>query len=92
VQGQSFRAGILGHQSNKRLESFAPCHSQSLLLADLKETVLFSGFQDPHTKIRETRKLGAIHEKHFVERKNKGRKTDKNSSPRRLEFMPRNLD
>jgi hypothetical protein len=29
--------GILGHQFNKRLESFAPCSSKSLLLTDFKE-------------------------------------------------------
>jgi hypothetical protein len=46
-----------------------------------------------HTKkIPETRKLQAIHEKHFVERKNEGRKPDNNLSLRRLEFKPRNLD
>jgi hypothetical protein len=28
----------------------------------------------------------------IVERKNEGRKPDKNSSLRRLEFMPRNLE
>jgi hypothetical protein len=28
---------ILGYQFNKKLESFAPYYSQSLLLADLKE-------------------------------------------------------
>jgi hypothetical protein len=32
------RDGILGHQINKRLESFAPCYSQSLILADVKKT------------------------------------------------------
>jgi hypothetical protein len=31
-------------------------------------------------KIRETRKLESIHEKHFVERKNEGRKPDKTQS------------
>ena len=31
------RDRILGHQFNKRLESFAPCYSQSLLLVDFKE-------------------------------------------------------
>jgi hypothetical protein len=31
------RDGILWHQLNKWLESFAPCYSQSLLLADFKE-------------------------------------------------------
>jgi hypothetical protein len=44
------------------------------------------------TKIRETRKLKSVHEKYFVERKNEGRKLDKNSNLRRLELMPRNLD
>ncbi len=29
---------------------------------------------------------------HFAERKNEGRKLDKNSSLRRLEFIPRNLE
>jgi hypothetical protein len=31
------RDGILGHKFEKRLESFAQCYSQSLLLADFKE-------------------------------------------------------
>jgi hypothetical protein len=35
------RDGILGHQLNKRLDSFAPCHSQSHLLADFKEIPTF---------------------------------------------------
>ncbi len=33
------RGGVLGHQFNKRLESFAPCHSQSLLGGILKKTI-----------------------------------------------------
>jgi hypothetical protein len=41
--------GILEHQFNKRLESFVPCYSQSLLLRILKKTILFSGFK-PLTK------------------------------------------
>jgi hypothetical protein len=36
--------GILGHQFNKRLESFAPYYSQSLLLADLEENNIFLWF------------------------------------------------
>ncbi len=36
VQTKS-RDGVLGHRFNKRLESFASCYSQSLLLADLKK-------------------------------------------------------
>ncbi len=77
---------------NKRLESFAPCYSQSLPLADLKKTILLSGLQILKKKIGETRQLGSINEWHFVEQKKVGRKPDKNSSPRRLEFMLRNFD
>jgi hypothetical protein len=44
------------------------------------------------TKVQKTRKLESIHELHFVEWKNEGRKPDKISSLRRLEFMPINLD
>ena len=56
----------------------------------LKKTILlrFSAFNNPYKKIPETRKLESFHERHFVERKNKGRKPDENSSLRRLEFMP----
>jgi hypothetical protein len=36
------RDGILGHQFNKRLESFDPCYSQSLLLADFNFKKTFS--------------------------------------------------
>jgi hypothetical protein len=32
-----YRDGILGHQFKKKLEYFALCYSQSLLLADFKE-------------------------------------------------------
>jgi hypothetical protein len=34
--------------------------------------ILFSGFKNPYKKIRETRKLESVHEKHFVEQKNEG--------------------
>jgi hypothetical protein len=44
------------------------------------------------TKNSKTRKLESIHELHFVEWKNDGRKPDKNKSLRRLEFLSRNLD
>jgi hypothetical protein len=37
-QKKMSRVGILGHQFDKRLKSFAPCYSQSLLLAYFKET------------------------------------------------------
>ncbi len=60
------------------------------LLADFKEnsTVLFSSFKKPYTKIRETRKLGSIHELHFVEWKDEDRKPDKNSSLRDSSLCP----
>ncbi len=32
-----------------------------------KKTILFSGFNNPYKKIRETRKPQSIHELHFVE-------------------------
>jgi hypothetical protein len=60
----------------------------SLLLVVLKKTILFFGFKNLYKKIRETKKLESIHEYHFVERENKGRKLDKNSSLLRLECMP----
>jgi hypothetical protein len=47
------RDGILGHQFNKRLESITSCYSQSLLLEDFKETILFSGFNEHYKKIGE---------------------------------------
>jgi hypothetical protein len=66
-----YRNEILYHQFNKRLETFALCYSQSLLLVDFKEN-------------HETRKLESIHKCHLLERKNEGRKPDKNSSLERL--------
>ncbi len=42
--------------------------------------------------IRWTRKLESIRGEHFVQSKDEGRKPDKNSSLRRLEFKPKNLD
>ncbi len=43
----------------------------------LKKTIIFSGFKNPHKKIRETSKLESIHVQYFVERKIEGRKLDK---------------
>jgi hypothetical protein len=48
----------------------------------LRKTILFSGFKNPFKNILETRKLVSIHKEHFVERKNEGRKPDKNPSMR----------
>jgi hypothetical protein len=71
------RKRILGHKYYKRLESFAPCYSQS-----------FNAGLTTHTKkIWGTRKLESVYEKHF-RRENKGRKPGKNGH----EFMPIDLD
>jgi hypothetical protein len=55
----------------------------------LKKTVLFFGFKNQSA---EQENSSLIHEEHFVEHKNEGRKPDKNSRLRRLEFMPKNLE
>jgi hypothetical protein len=60
-------------------------------MADFKENHTILWFYKS-LQIRETRKLKSIHELHFVELKNEGKKPDKISSLRRLKFMPRNLD
>jgi hypothetical protein len=71
--------GILGHQFNKRLESFASYYSQSLLYTTGGfERKPYSDLKIPSNKIRETRKLEFVYELHFVEWKNEGRKPDKN--------------
>jgi hypothetical protein len=83
--------GILGHQFNKRLESFAPCYSQSLLLADFKKNhTLLWCWKSLQKKIRKTRKLESIHENYFVERKILVENQTKLESKK--EFMPKNLD
>jgi hypothetical protein len=61
-------------------------------VADLKKTILYSGFKNTYKNPNETRKLESIDEYHCVERTNEGRKLDKNPNLRRLKFMSRNLD
>jgi hypothetical protein len=51
------RDGILGHEFDKRLESFARCYSQSFYWRILQKTILFCGFKTSYKKILETRKL-----------------------------------
>jgi hypothetical protein len=46
----------------------------------LKKAILYSGFNNPKEKIRETRKIESIYKWHFVEWKTEGRKPDENSS------------
>jgi hypothetical protein len=83
------RDKILGHHFNKGSILLLHAIHSPFYWRMLTKTILFSG---PYKKIRKTRKLESIHKYHFVERKNEGRKPDKNSSLRRLEFLPRNLD
>jgi hypothetical protein len=45
-----YRDGILGHQFKKRLEYFALCYSQSLLLADFNENHILLWFLNPILK------------------------------------------
>jgi hypothetical protein len=60
------RNGILGHQSNnKRLESFAPCHSQSLL-GGFQRRSYSSLVLKNLTKIPVKQKNWNIHEWHFL--------------------------
>ncbi len=82
------RDGIL--QFNKRLYSFAPCHSQSPQQADLKITILFSGFKNPYKKICETRKLKSWIQEYvtFCRTQKWWKKTGQKSNLRRLEFKP----
>jgi hypothetical protein len=57
----------------------------------LKTVILYSGVKNTYTKIRETRKLESFHGEHLGEGVSAGRIQDKNSSPKRLDFMPKSL-
>jgi hypothetical protein len=63
------RDGILGHQTNKRLESLLHANHSAFCWRILKKAILFYDKKNPYKKIHETRKLESVHEKHFVERK-----------------------
>jgi hypothetical protein len=67
------RDGILGHQFNKDSSLWLHAIHSPFYWRILKKTTLFFGFKNTK-KIRETRKLEYIHEKHFVEQKNEDRK------------------
>ncbi len=69
--------GILGHKFNKRLETFAPCYSQSPSTGGFLKRPYSPVFPKIFTKkIYEKRILGSIHEKRVLERKNEGTKPD----------------
>jgi hypothetical protein len=62
-------------------------------VADFEETILFSGFKNPYEKSAKQENSSLfMNSTLVVEWKNEGRKPDKDSSLRRLEFMHRNLD
>jgi hypothetical protein len=69
----------------KELESFAPCDSQSLILQDFKENHTLLWFKNPNKKISKEKNSS------LFMNCNEGRKPNKNSSLRRLEFTLRNL-
>jgi hypothetical protein len=79
----SYTQEILEHQFEKKTRVFC-----SMLFSVLSTGGLYRKpyptlvFKIHTRKIRETRKHESIHEYHFVERKNEGRKPDKNSSLR----------
>jgi hypothetical protein len=60
----------------KKLESFAPCYSQSPLLADFNENHILLCFQEILTK-KSAEQETRTHEQHFVEQKKEDRKPDK---------------
>jgi hypothetical protein len=84
------RNGILGHQFNKILESFALLHAihNPYNWRLLKKTILSPGFKNPYKKISET-KNSSLFMNSILQ--SEIRKPDKNSSLRRLDFTPRNL-
>jgi hypothetical protein len=61
--------GILGHQFNKRLETFAPYYSQ-YCTSGFERKTHSSPVLKILLKIRETRKLEFVYELHFSEWKN----------------------
>ncbi len=58
----------------------------------LQKNILFYDFKNPLKNSRNKKSRVYSWIAFFVERKDKGRKPDKNLSLRRLEYMPRNLD
>jgi hypothetical protein len=80
----SARDGILGHQFDKGLESFAPRFLQSLLLGKPYSTMILK----IHTKNQRSKKTQVYSLMAFSRTK----KPNKNPSLRILELMPRNLD
>jgi hypothetical protein len=83
---------ILGHQFNKRLESFAPCYSQSLLLADFKETHTLLWFEKPYNNKSAKRENSSLFMNSILWNGKMRIENKKKTLRRRLEFMPRKLD
>jgi hypothetical protein len=65
------RNGILGHQFNKKTSLLFHAIHSPLYLQYLKKTILFSGFKNPYKKSTKQENSNA-------ERKNSGKKPDKN--------------
>jgi hypothetical protein len=55
----------------------------------LQKTILFTGLKNPYKINLQNKKTQSIHEKHFVERKNVGRKSDKTRLWEDLSLCPK---
>ncbi len=68
----------IGHQFDKRLKSFVPCFSQSLLLADFTEKIiLHSGINSPYKKFRKKCKPESVFDNILENRKTRIEKRTK---------------
>jgi hypothetical protein len=58
----------------------------------LQKTIFFSGFKTRQKNPPNKKTVEPIHEQHFEEQENVGRKPDRNSSLKGIKFLPRSLD
>jgi hypothetical protein len=89
--GHLSRDGILGHQFTKDSSLLLHAIDIPFNWQTFKKTILISGFKilEKNPRNKKTQVYSRIV---FLKRKNEGRKPDKNSSLKRLEFMPKKLD
>ncbi len=79
--------GILVHKFEKRLESLAPWYSQFLLLVDFRENDTPLWFFKSVQKNPRNKKNFSPCMNTFCRKETEGRKSDKNLTLRRLEFL-----
>jgi hypothetical protein len=78
------RDGILGHQFNKRLESFAYDIYSPFCWRILKKTILYSGFNNPYNKNPRNKKTRVYSWIAFCRTEKWGQKNRKNSEKTRV--------